>query len=229
MRKPSRAMKIFSLHLGGGHTVYTCKVTDQSTVNFTMYNVYFNEVHKTLNMINFGLLGGYGGPSQVNRGIFWALPPGSGCAAGCASCECCEWDVDPSLGHPSPGLMALSLSTAQQQRFLQRFSLSWPLLANNMPCCWLNFHFFDERWGWTSEGWLLAIFVFLFRASCFLGPSSTNHLSANQKRKIYFWQASISKGSLFCSKILFFLLCFSQDVFRGYFFGNDKNNNYKWN
>jgi len=115
------------------------------------------------------------------------------------------------------------------QRFLQRFSLSWPLLANNMPCCWLNFHFFDERWGSTSEGWLLAIFVFLFRASCFLGPSSTNHLSANQKRKIYFWQASISKGSLFCSKILFFLLCFSQEVFRGYFFGNDKNNNYKWN
>ena len=58
MRKPSRVMKIFSLHLGGGHMVYTCKVTDQSTVNFTMYNVYFNKVHKTLNMIEVWPLGG---------------------------------------------------------------------------------------------------------------------------------------------------------------------------
>ena len=55
-----------------------------------------------------------------------ALPVGSGCAAGCASCECCEWDVDPSSGLLSPGLMALSLSTAQRPEVSAEIQ---PLLA----------------------------------------------------------------------------------------------------
>ena len=48
-----------------------CKVTDQWTVNFTMYNVYFNKVHKTLNMIK---VWPFGGVMMVPLRLTWGFP-----------------------------------------------------------------------------------------------------------------------------------------------------------
>lgn len=120
------------------HGIHMCKVTDQWTVNFTMYNVYFNKVHKTLNMIK---VWPFGGVMMVPLRLTWGFPELCPLAlgvqgdvllvnAGSGTRIQVRGTCHLATGRPGAEGHGTLSPLHSDQRFLQRFSLSWPLLAN---------------------------------------------------------------------------------------------------